>query len=182
MDVPTSTGQFDSPAIPHYNPMMSYLIDGHNLIPNLQGLSLQDLDDEEQLISLLQEFCRATRKSVEVFFDNAPAGQARKRKYGLVLAHFVRQGVTADQAIEARLTDLGKRARHWTVVSSDRRVQTAARAVHASVISSDTFAGLVYAARQRKPSANENQTALNKAEIDEWLRLFEQDDPPIKYD
>jgi len=180
MDVPTSTTQFDSHSIQHYNPAMSYIIDGHNLIPNIQGLSLQDLDDEVQLISLLQEYCRAARKTVEVYFDNAPAGQAHNRKYGAVQAYFVRQGITADQAIEARLMRLGKQARHWTVVSSDRRVQTAAKAAHANVISSDTFARLMSEAGQREPSSNENQPALNTAEIEEWLRLFGKDDPPIK--
>ena len=157
--------------------MMSYLIDGHNLIPHIHGMSLQDLDDEEQLISLLQEFCRATRKTVEVYFDNAPAGHARSRKFGAVQAHFVRQGLTADQAIEARLGRLGKQARHWIVVSSDKRVQSAARAAHASVLPSDAFASLITEAKQREQPSNENQPALDAAEIDEWLRLFEKDDP-----
>ena len=37
---------------------MPYLIDGHNLIPKVAGLSLKAVDDEMQLIELLQEFCR----------------------------------------------------------------------------------------------------------------------------
>ena len=43
---------------------MPYLIDGHNLIPKL-GLRLDSLDDEEQLIPRLQEFCRLRRAQVE---------------------------------------------------------------------------------------------------------------------
>ena len=158
--------------IHHYNPDMSYLIDGHNLIPKVQGLSLQTLDDEERLISLLQEFCRATRKTVEVYFDNAPAGQSRSRKYGLVQAHFIRQGTTADQAIELRLTRLGKQARNWTVVSSDRRIQTAARAVHAKVLTAETFANLLNETRHRTQSDQELNPGLSDREIEEWLTLF----------
>ena len=153
---------------------MSYLIDGHNLIPKIPGLSLQAMDDEEQLISLLQEFCRATRKSVEVYFDNAPPGNARSRKYGAVHAHFVRQGTPADLAIEARLVHLGKQARNWTVVSSDRRVQAAAKAAHARVVSAETFADLIAQARQGETPDKQNgpTQGITESEIEEWLRLF----------
>ncbi len=156
---------------------MSYLIDGHNLIPKIQGLSLQSLDDEERLISLLQEFCRATRKSVEVFFDHAPPGQARSRKYGLVQAHFIRQGTPADQAIEARLASLGKQARNWTVVSSDRRVQTAAKAVHAKVLSAESFAHVIHQTSNRDRSSQTTEPEMSDSEIDEWLAAFGGNEP-----
>src|ERR671919_2983230 len=104
---------------------MPYLIDGHNLIPKL-GLRLDSVDDEMELISILQEFCRLERRQVEVFFDGAPAPQAGTRKLGAVTAHFVRLGDTADNAIRNRLKNLGKGSKNWTVVSSDRQVQTEA--------------------------------------------------------
>src|SRR5512145_1541175 len=113
---------------------MPYLIDGHNLIPNL-GLRLDSVDDEMELIAILQEFCRLERKQAEVFFDGAPAPQAGTRKLGAVTAHFVRLGATADNAICDRLKTLRKSARNWTVVSSDRQVQAEARAALAEVIS-----------------------------------------------
>ncbi len=176
MDVPIASGQFDSHSIQQYNPVMSYLIDGHNLIPKIQGLSLQAMDDEERLISMLQEFCRATRKSVDVYFDNAPAGQAGQRNFGMVHAHFVRQGSTADQAIETRLSRLGKQARNWTVVSSDRRVQAAARAAHAKVVSADAFSSLMLQSRQVRSSTGD-EPDLSEGEIEEWLRIFKKDNP-----
>ncbi len=108
---------------------MPYLIDGHNLIPKIPGLSLQAEDDEQQLITLLLEFCRLQRKQVEVYFDNAPPGGVRARNFGNVIARFVRQGSTADQAIRQRLERLGRAARNWTVVSSDLAVQTEARGI-----------------------------------------------------
>ena len=88
---------------------MPYIIDGHNLIPKIPGLSLQDLDDEIQLVKMLQEFCRINRKQVEVFFDNAPPGQPVARNYGSVVARFVREGGTADRAIHNKLKRLGVR-------------------------------------------------------------------------
>ncbi len=87
---------------------MPYLIDGHNLIPKIPGLSLQALDDENHLIQLLQVFCRMQRKQVEVYFDNAPAGLATVQRFGQVTAHFVRRGSTADAAIRQRLAAPGK--------------------------------------------------------------------------
>ena len=95
---------------------MPYLIDGHNLIPKL-GLRLDSPDDEMELVGILQEFCRLRRREVEVYFDGAPVGQASIKKFGIVTAHFVRLGTTADSAIKIRLEKLGRAARNWIVVS-----------------------------------------------------------------
>ena len=95
---------------------MPYLIDGHNLIPKVAGLSLKAVDDEMQLIELLQEFCRIGASRWR-YFDNSPPGQPGSGAFGPVTARFVREGRTADDAIAARLKRLGRSARNWTVVS-----------------------------------------------------------------
>lgn len=153
---------------------MPYLIDGHNLIPKIPGLNLQALDDEEQLIALLQEFCRRQRKQAEVFFDKAPPGGVRVRSYGLVTARFVGQGLTADQAIRNRLTRLGRSARNWTVVSSDHAVQEAARAARARPLSAEAFARLLKGTLEAPhlDQGAEPQADVSPDELDEWLRLF----------
>ncbi|MGD0752739.1 MAG: NYN domain-containing protein [Anaerolineales bacterium] len=150
---------------------MPYLIDGHNLIPKL-GLRLDSLDDEEQLIPRLQEFCRLRRAQVEVYFDGAPPGQVATRKSGAVTAHFVRKGSSADAAIEARLTRLGKAARNWKVVSSDRRVQGAAGAAHAGVLSSEDFAREMSKAKAMPTSKSNHDATLAPDEVEEWLDIF----------
>ncbi len=152
---------------------MPYLIDGHNLIPKL-GLRLDAMDDELELVSRLQEFCRLRRAQVEVYFDGAPPGQAATRKAGAVTAHFVRQGSSADAAIEIRLTRLGKSARNWTVVSSDRRVQQAARAVHAGVLSSEEFAREMSGTKAMGSDQLKNEAALAPDEVEEWLDIFKK--------
>jgi uncharacterized protein len=154
---------------------MPYLVDGHNLIPKL-GLRLDSIDDEAELISILQEFCRSERRQVEVFFDGAPAPQAGTRKMGTIIAHFVRLGTTADDAIQNRLKKLGKSARNWTVVSSDRQVQANARAAQAEVVSSDSFAGLLKQVRNSNPKPNSDRK-ISSQEVDEWLKLFEKRKP-----
>ena len=153
---------------------MPYLIDGHNLIPKL-GLRLDSMDDELELIAILQEFCRLERKQVEVYFDGAPTPQAGTRKLGTVTAHFVKLGATADNAIRSRLKKLGRAAKNWTVISSDRQVQAEARAVHAEAISSDSFARLLKQARASAPKSAEDRK-LSPKEVDDWIKLFNKDD------
>jgi predicted RNA-binding protein with PIN domain len=150
---------------------MPYLIDGHNLIPKL-GLRLDALDDEELLIPRLQEFCRLRRAQVEVYFDGALPGNVSTREAGAVTVYFVRKGSSADAAIEARLARLGKTARNWIVVSSDRRVQGAAGAVHARVLSSEDFALEISKVEALRTSKSNHDAALAPDEVKEWLELF----------
>jgi len=152
---------------------MPYLIDGHNLIPKL-GLSLRSVDDEMELIARLQDFGRAARKPLEVYFDGAPAGQDGARRFGLVTAHFVRLGQTADAAIRARLKRLGRAARNWTVVTSDRQVQAEARAAGASVVSSDVFAEQVAASTCATGLPSAPDASLSEKEVEDWLKLFRE--------
>ena len=157
---------------------MPYLIDGHNLIPKIPGLDLGAIDDESQLIELLQVFCRHKRKQVEVVFDNAPAGQPRARNFGLLVARFARSGQTADDLIQARLQRLGGASRNWTVVSSDRQVQAAARGVRAHYVSSEAFAQLLLETLDESSAspAGEEEASISEDEIDGWLALFGAED------
>lgn len=157
---------------------MSYLIDGHNLIAAVPGIHLDQVDDETQLIQALGGFCRRRKKRVEVFFDNAPPGQPRTRKYGMVTAHFIRQGRTADQAIVARLRQIGRAAPNWTVVTSDREVQAAARAARAQLITSQDFArqlGESGPAPQSASRETDPNLEMSDDEVTKWLDEFKQD-------
>lgn len=153
---------------------MPYLIDGHNLIPKISGLNLEIINDEEQLIQLLLEFCRLRRKQAEVFFDNSPSGQPRSQNFGLVIARFIRQGQTADDAIQARLVRLGRNARNWTVVSSDLAVQASARAARAHYISSEIMAEQIKETLHEAPPDLEKQpdASLTGEELNNWLEIF----------
>lgn len=167
---------------------MPYIIDGHNLIPKVPGLSLRAVDDELQLIELLQDFCRRQRKQVEVFFDRSPPGQSGTRKFGAVTAHFVRQGGTADDAIATRLQRLGATARNWTVVSSDQRVQASARLAGAQAQDSAVFArqliptgsqpvgGETHVGKNPRGKTRDSSSSMSEKELDEWMRLFGAED------
>jgi predicted RNA-binding protein with PIN domain len=152
---------------------MPYLIDGHNLIPKL-GLRLDFIDDEKELITLLQEFCRRRRTQVEVYFDGAPAGQTALYKLGRVTAYFINKASSADAAIESRLKRSGKAAKNWTVVSSDNRIQRAAGAVHARVIPSEDFSREMRKASSMNVENPDDDAILSTSEVDEWMELFEK--------
>ena len=152
---------------------MPYLIDGHNLIPKL-GLRLDSMDDEMDLVGRLQEYSRLKRAQVEVFFDGAPAGQASTRKAGMVTAHFVRLGSSADAAIEGRLIKLKRTAKNWTVVSSDRRVQRAAGAAQARAMSAEEFAREMAGVQSKRPVKPKGESGLSPEEVEEWLTFFEK--------
>jgi uncharacterized protein len=152
---------------------MIYIVDGHNLIPKLPGLSLEAVDDELRLIERLQVFCRIQRASIQVFFDRAPAGFSGARSFGSVRAHFVPVGTIADDAIARHLQRLGKNARTQTLVSSDRRVMAEGRSVGAQVISSEAFASLILVAEAKAAETTRTEDKrLSAGEVDEWLELF----------
>jgi predicted RNA-binding protein with PIN domain len=156
---------------------MPYLIDGHNLIPKLPGISLKEIDDEMRLVQLLQEFCRVRQKHAEVFFDNAPPGGTKPRTFGRVVARFVRQGRTADQAIREKLSRLGGEARNWTVVSSDREVQASARAARAKIMPAENFALQLEEFLTEGSADNSEQAGgLSSQAVDEWMEFFGIDD------
>lgn len=154
---------------------MTYLIDGHNLIPKLAGMSLDQLDDEQELIERLAAFSVRHKRQVEIFFDRAHLNNMNDYQRNRVHVHFVRLPMTADDAILTRLLGTGKAARNYTVVSGDRAVQERARRLGAGILSSQSFA--------RQLDADSSAAKKNKAsppggeyqnDIQEWLDLFNQ--------
>ena len=150
---------------------MPYLIDGHNLIPKI-GLKLSDPDDEIELAHLLQEFARMKRGQIEVYFDGAPPASARTGKVGTVITHFISLGHSADSAMRARLNKMGKSAKNWIVVSSDREVQTAARLNEAKFISSEEFVKLLKETLSVVNKKNRVEKTVSAKEVEEWMKVF----------
>jgi predicted RNA-binding protein with PIN domain len=155
---------------------MPYIVDGHNLIPNA-GLHLDSPNDEMDLVALLQEFSRTSRAEVEVYFDGAPPGQAGTYRFGTVTAHFVQLESTADSAIIDRLHLLGRTAKNWTVVSSDRQVRQAAVKARARAVTAESFARRLSTVAVRKQQSGTDSTPaeeprLSAEEIQHWLAEF----------
>ena len=149
------------------------LIDGHNLVPKIKGLSLSMLDDEFELIQILSEYARLTRKKLEVYFDNAPIDKAGTRKFGSITAHFVRQGSTADEALILRVRNMGRKARNVKVVSSDQQIIRQVLACQAESITSDAFAKEIERAFTSTPSGGKpDPERMSEKDIEQWLSVF----------
>jgi predicted RNA-binding protein with PIN domain len=156
---------------------MTLIIDGHNLIPHIPGMQLSDLDDETQLIHYIQEYCRRKRVKAELFFDGSPAGAKPSTGGGLVHVHFVRKSSTADRAMIEALNRQGRNTRNFNLVSSDRQVQTEARALGCSVLSSDQFAAeLLNTLSQVEIYSKDKDTTLSTDEVEDWLNVFKGKD------
>jgi len=153
---------------------MNYIIDGHNLIGKIPGLSLSMPDDEQRLVELLNRYGQVSRHNLEVYFDGATPGQAYVRNYGRVRAHFVPVSQSADEAIRRRLVRLGRSASNWVVVTSDREVQSVAREAHARVLRAEDFSRLMQTTLQRQldNAESEMDQTLSEDEVNEWLAIF----------
>jgi len=158
---------------------MNLIIDGHNLIPYIPGIALDDPDDEMALIKRLLGYARENKAKIDVFFDQAAHGQHGVRSFGAVKAHFVQKGKTADQAIIAFLHRLGKNAWNYQVVTSDRMVIAAVKGMHAGHLTSAGFAAQM--AKARQAGEEDPQPELSPGEVDEWEKMFKDARRQEKY-
>jgi hypothetical protein len=150
---------------------MPWMIDGHNLIASLPGLSLSDPDDEQRLIALLMAYFGRKRKPATVYFDRRAAGVPNPPTRNMVSARFVAAPRTADDAMRAHLARLGRQAVNWIVVSSDGQIQAAARRAGARVEPSASFARELVAA-SHAPEHEKPGEDISPDEVRELLQAF----------
>ena len=157
---------------------MHYLIDGHNLIARVPGLSLADPDDEVKLLQLLKRWAAAdTRRKVTVIFDKGlPGGEAKHLSGGGVRAIFAPDNRSADSVIMRRIEGIEDPAQH-TVVSSDGAILRAAQRRRVPTQRSEAFAAAMVNERTfpstARPAADpRDNPSISPNEVSEWLELF----------
>jgi uncharacterized protein len=149
------------------------LIDGHNLIGRVPGISLADADDEEALLRLLQSFRARTGKAITVVFDPGVSSTlSQSRKLGGVRVLSAAYGSSADAVIRGRVARASDR-QGLTVVTSDRDLASSVARMGARVQSSEAFAALLERPERQTPRKEEPPSA---EEVDQWLTLFGSDD------
>ncbi len=153
---------------------MPYIIDGHNLIPKIPGINLQDMDDEQKMIDLLLEYARISQDTLEVYFDRAPLGQAKTKQKGRVKVIFVTEKTIADERIIKRIRTLGKVASNWVVVTSDRRIQADAKESRAKSMSSEEFAQKLAKTLDEERTRRSSDQTMSDSELESWMKLFNQ--------
>ncbi len=165
---------------------MIYLIDGHNLIGKMPNIKLSDPDDEQKLVTHLQNWARLDRKrKVQVVFDAGRYGGFGDLMSGLnVDVRFSRMGQTADDVIIRQLKEL-RNPQEYTLVSSDRAIFSVAKKRRVGYILSEEFVALMDEekaamkafAEQAPPPADpsiDEEIEVSDAEVNEWINLFEQ--------
>lgn len=156
---------------------MQYLIDGHNLIAKMPGISLSDPDDEVQLILRLRSWTAVSpKRRVTVYFDGGiPGGKNINLSSSQVKVIFASHGKTADSLIIAHLNRV-KNPPEYRLVTSDQEIIKAATNLKISHIRSDKFAQYMDEEwHERIPTptiTNDDDRELSDAEVNEWLNIF----------
>ena len=156
---------------------MNVLIDGHNLIGQMPGISLADPDDEAKLVLLLRSYAlRKRNRQLVVIFDKGVYGHPQSLNGYGVICHFARSPQDADAQLIQRINAL-TRPRDWVLVSSDRVVTRAAQSRGVRVIDARTFAAQLAAPTKRAAAPEQKpDIRLSENEIKEWLREFGEEE------
>ena len=153
---------------------MHYLIDGHNLIAKMPGISLDDPDDEAKLVLLLKSWSAGNRRRrITVVFDSGlPGGHSRVLSGSSVDVLFASVGSTADAVLIGRIRNV-QNPTEFTLVSSDREVIEAAKTRNMPAISAESFAAQIQMSNNSAKSDADPGPLLSAKEVEEWLKLFE---------
>jgi len=166
---------------------MLLLIDGYNLlnasgvVVSRRGPATFERSRQALLDFLVDALDERLRRRTTVVFDakGAPPGLPRVFAYGEMTIRFAPRHAEADALLE-ELIRADSAPRQLTVVSSDHRIQRAARRRGARPVDSDQW----YAEAERQRHARTNTTAessdrpvepLPSRELEHWLREFQVD-------
>jgi hypothetical protein len=155
---------------------MPFIIDGYNLLHSIRKAN-EDSDaiSDVQLCRIVDVFLMQTKQKGEIIFDGiGPPNKSAFDNMSKLEVLFAGPGKDADTVIENKIrasTD----AKRLTIVSSDRRVQQAARARRAVVMKSDVFWNNLQRQLSRKKTSHEpaaKRHGLSEGETEQWLKFF----------
>lgn len=159
---------------------MPYLIDGYNLLRAIQKFEEFAHFTEVHLCQAIADYLLCVRDRGHVIFDGL--GPPDKRELGGIRGievYFSGEGHEADDIIEQKILD-NSAPKSLVVVSSDRRIRTAAAKRKATAILSELFwegllAELEKASKRPAPEPYEKRHGLTDRETDLWLDAFDID-------
>ncbi len=165
---------------------MLYLIDGYNLL-NVAGVPVPlrgRANLEKARLALLNFLAEslapdAVPETVVVFdAHDPPPGLPREMRHKGLLVRFAPRDEDADTLIEELIRE-DHSPRRLTVVSSDHRIQRAAKRRRARAVDSDVwYAEVLRARQQRQQEAAEGperpSVPLLAEDVQYWLREFEK--------
>jgi len=163
---------------------MPLLIDGYNLlhVTGIVGHGKRKSALHNSRIALLNFLAASLapkdRSRTTIVFDAlaAPRGLPRVLQHCEMVVRFAARGQSADALIE-ELIQMETAPRQLTVVSSDRRIQRAARRRKAKVVGSDVWYAMLLRERQKRQMSMREvderpPIPLLAEDVNYWLREF----------
>lgn len=150
---------------------MPYLIDGHNLIAQTPGLSLQDPDDEAKLTLLVRRWCVSQKRKATLIFDGGlPGGKSSLSSTDVTVIFASDRHTSGDDLLLNRIRD-EKNPSGLILICSDQRIVKAAKARGMKVLSSQEVGNVLSKLGEAKTKATK-ETGPDAAELAEWEALF----------
>ncbi|HCO94145.1 MAG TPA: hypothetical protein DIU00_09370 [Phycisphaerales bacterium] len=153
-----------------------FIIDGHNLLHTILKLEEDSgAASDIGLCRILGRYLKLTGEKGEIIFDGT--GPRDKGGFDNIInleVFFAGLGTDADTVIEDKIS-ASTAPKRLTIVSSDRRLRSAARTRKATSMKSDVFWNDVQKQLSRKRPAKEPQAkrrGLSEGETDQWLEFF----------
>jgi len=153
-----------------------FIIDGHNLLHTIFKLegdsgAISDVG----LCRILGRYFNLTGEKGEMIFDGTgPADKSGFDNMSNLEVFFAGLGTDADTVIEDKII-ANTAPKRLTIVSSDRRLRTAAHKRKATSMKSDVFWNDVQKQLSRKrpeKEPTEKRQGLNEGETEQWLEFF----------
>lgn len=170
---------------------MALLIDGYNLlnVTGIFGTAGPGTELHRTRLALLNflasSFNKRQRGTTTIVFDaaGAPPGLPGTITHDGMTVHFAQRYSSADEMIE-ELLEQSRAPKSLTVISSDHRVQRAARRRGAAFVDSEIwYADLRDRLRKRdavaKESVGKPSGSLSPDEVAHWLREFGESPNPV---
>jgi len=157
---------------------MTLLIDGYNLLhaSGVFGSGRGPRGFEQSRFALLDLLAdllgpEATRTIVVFDAANAPDGLPGRHLHRGIRVWFAREYPDADSLIE-ELIDDDNAPQSLTVVSSDRRLQAAARRRRANAVDCETWLADLRARSRRRDDADAKPAEPGPYDVEAWKRYF----------
>jgi len=157
---------------------MTLIIDGYNLL-HASGVFGEDRgprgfeQSRRKLLDLLVDLLGDAATRTIVVFDaaQAPDGLPARHVHGGIRVWFAREYPDADSLIE-ELVAGDTAPGHLVVVSSDRRLQAAARRRRARAVDSGEWLAEAKAARRGREAGPEKPSAPQAEDVEYWKKYF----------
>ena len=152
------------------------IIDGYNLLRSIQATSEQDEPiNEIHLCRLIGRYLKITGQDGVIIFD----GTGPAEKFGFdditnLETAFAGLSTDADTVIENKIK-ASTAPKQLTIISSDRRLQKAARKRRAKLVKSHVFWNKLQRQLSRKSKTREppaKKHGLTESETQQWLKFF----------